>query len=78
MRFVTPKLVVRGHLHGRYTDWVRVSGDRWARVDGHGGDDATKRDVPGYKATDAWLVLDLADVLANLDDLDNLKDAAVS
>jgi len=48
------------------------------RVDGHGGDDATKRDVPGYKATDAWLVLDLADVLANLDDLNNLKDAAVS
>ena len=56
-----PKLVVHGHLHWRYTDWVRVSGDAWTRIDGLGGDSQCKRDNPRWRPEDAWMVLDLAD-----------------
>jgi predicted phosphodiesterase len=58
---LTPKLLVHGHMHVRYTDWIRSSGDTWTRVDGLGADDATKRDMPrpaDYDRMNAVMVLD--------------------
>lgn len=60
MRAATPQLLVHGHLHYRYTDHVRVSGERWTTVVGLGGDPQTRDDAPGYDPHHAWLVVDLA------------------
>lgn len=53
---LTPKLLVHGHLHYRYTDQIRVGGD-WCRVEGLAADpDAMGYD---YVKGESWMVLDL-------------------
>jgi hypothetical protein len=57
---VRPRLLVHGHLHHRYTDHVRVDGDRWMRVEGLGADDGARKEVSNWRPEDAWLLLDTA------------------
>ena len=58
-----PRMLLHGHLHHRYTDWVRVSGDSWCRVEGLGGDPQTRGEVPHWSAEQAYLLLDLPEGL---------------
>lgn len=53
---LTPRLLVHGHLHFRYTDRIRVGGG-WCRVEGLAADpEAMGRD---YAKGASWMVLDL-------------------
>lgn len=57
---LTPRLLVHGHLHYRYTDRIRV-GEDWCRVEGLAADpDAMGRD---YVKGESWMVLNLAEGL---------------
>lgn len=56
-----PSLWVHGHLHYRYSTTVRCGdGDRHTRVVGLSCDDRAASSV-GYRAKDAWCVIDLID-----------------
>jgi predicted phosphodiesterase len=54
-----PSLIAHGHLHWRYTDHIRVDGDRWARVEGLAADPTAREFGRVYEPGDSWLMLDL-------------------
>ena len=53
-----PKLVVREHLHGRYTDWVRVFGDAWTASTASAATSQCERDNPRWRQEAAKRVPD--------------------
>jgi predicted phosphodiesterase len=59
-KILQPQLLLHGHLHVRYTDWIRVGdGEAWTRVEGLAADPKAAQDKRTYQRTDSWLVLDL-------------------
>lgn len=56
VRQLNPKLLLHGHLHYRYQDWVRSGNGDWTQVTGL---DCNPGAAGSKIARDAWMILDL-------------------
>lgn len=54
-----PNLLLHGHLHIRYTDQIRSSGESWTTVVGLHCDPKAGSHLPGYRREDSWLCLEI-------------------
>lgn len=59
-----PALVLHGHLHIRYSDQIRSSGDSWTSVVGLHCDPGAGSHLPGYKREDSWVVAEITPKIA--------------
>lgn len=66
-RLLRPKLLVHGHLHLRYTDWIRAGDGSWVRVEGLDCDPPEGVSRRAYTREGSWKLIDLPLVPAALD-----------
>jgi calcineurin-like phosphoesterase family protein len=76
MRSAAPELLVHGHLHFPYQDYVRVGeAGEWCQVISLESDEIGSRNRP-YDPRNSWLILELADGQFMVEDLPPALDAA--